>query len=87
MRKPAFCICADKGTDKLRGNPAADWHLCFPYTDSTILLLPKSKILNLLPSSVAAQPGLSYLKGRFSHDVAQIRFILMTEKDHMSSIV
>ena len=32
--------------------------LCFCYTDSTILLLSKSKISTLSPSSVTAQPGL-----------------------------
>ena len=36
----------------------ADQRLCFHYIDSTIPLLPKSKISSLLPSSVAVQPGL-----------------------------
>ena len=40
------------------GNREADQRLCFRYTDSTIPLLPKSKILSLYPSSVAVQPGL-----------------------------
>ena len=44
VRKPAFCICENKGADQLRGNCEADQHLCFPYTDSTIPLLPKHKI-------------------------------------------
>ena len=48
MRKPAFCIC-EKG---------ADLRLCFRYIDSTFPLLPKSKIANLLLSSVAVQLGL-----------------------------
>ena len=43
-RKPAFCISENKGTDQL---PTADQHLCFHYTDSTIPLLPKSKIASL----------------------------------------
>ena len=46
MRKPAFCICKNKTAD--------DQRLCFRYTDSTIPLLPKSKI----SSSVVIQPGL-----------------------------
>ena len=40
MRKPAFCICENKGADQLRGNREADQHLCFRYTDSTISLFP-----------------------------------------------
>ena len=44
MRKPAFCICENKDADQLRGNREADQRLCFRYTDSTILSLPKSEI-------------------------------------------
>ena len=40
MRKPAFCI----GANQLHGDRATDQCLCFPYIDSTILLLPKSEI-------------------------------------------
>ena len=47
MRKPAFCICENKDTDQLRGNPEADQRLCFRYSDSTIPLLPKSEISSL----------------------------------------
>ena len=47
MRKPAFCICKNKDADQLRGNREADQRLCFRYIDSTIPLLPKSKILSL----------------------------------------
>ena len=39
MRKPAFCICENKGADQLRGNREADQRLCFRYIDSTIPLL------------------------------------------------
>ena len=42
-----FCICENKDADQLRGNPEADQHLYFRYTDSTIPLLPKSEISNL----------------------------------------
>ena len=48
VRKPAFCICENKGVDQLRGNPRQpDQHLCFHYTDSKIPLLPKSEISSL----------------------------------------
>ena len=43
VRKPAFCICENKGADQLRGNREADQRLCFRYIDSTIPLLSKSK--------------------------------------------
>ena len=43
MRKPAFCICENKGADQRCGNRAADQHLCFPYIDSTIFLLLESE--------------------------------------------
>ena len=58
IRKPAFSICENKDADQLRGNREADQRLCFRYTDSTIPLLPKSKISSLYPSSVVVQPGL-----------------------------
>ena len=48
VRKLAFCICEKKGADQLRGNREADQRLCFRYTDSTIPLLTKSEISNLL---------------------------------------
>ena len=58
MGEPTFCICENKDADQLRGNREADQRLCFHYMDSTILLLSKSEISCLLPSSVAVQPGL-----------------------------
>ena len=58
MRKPAFCICENKDADQLRGNREADQRLCFRYTNSTIHLLSKSEISNLMLSSVIVQPGL-----------------------------
>ena len=42
MRKPAFCICKNKGANQPHDNRAADQHLCFRYKDRTIPLLPKS---------------------------------------------
>ena len=47
MRKPAFCICVNKGADQLRGDRETDQRLCFRYTDSTIPLLAKSEISSL----------------------------------------
>ena len=47
VRKPAFCIWENKGADQLRGNREADQRLCFRYMDSTIPLLPTSKISHL----------------------------------------
>ena len=47
MRKPAFCITENKEADQLRSKCAADQHLSFCYTDSTIALLPKSEIFSL----------------------------------------
>ena len=52
VRKLAFCICENKDADQLRSNCAADQHLCFRYSDSTIPLLPKSEISSLQPSPV-----------------------------------
>ena len=44
LRKQDFCLSKIKGADQLRGNSKADQRLCFRYLDSTIPLLPKSKI-------------------------------------------
>ena len=57
MRKPAFCICKNKGADPLHCNSADDQHLCFRYIDSAIPLLSKSEISSFYASSVAVQPG------------------------------
>ena len=62
MRKPAFCLCENKDADQLCGNRTADQRLCFRYTDSTIPLLPISKIqassrLVWLYSLVCVGPG------------------------------
>ena len=47
MRKHAFYICENKGTDQLHSNRAADQCLCIRYIDSTIPLLPKSELSSL----------------------------------------
>ena len=74
MRKPTFCICENKDADQLSGNREADQRLCFPYIDSTIPLLFKSKISSLYPSSVTVQSGFCRKpECWFSHDdVAQL---------------
>ena len=77
MRKPDFCLCENKDADQLRGNREADQRLCFRYIDSTIPLLPKSKISSLWPSFVAVQPGLCQTwsethEDRFSHNEVNI---------------
>ena len=59
MRKPAFCICENNDADQLRGNREADQRLCFRYTDSTILQLPKSKI-SVGPDRKSRRPVGSY---------------------------
>ena len=73
MRKPAFCICENKGEDHLHRHHAADQHFSFPYIDSTISLLPKSEISSLWPSMVV-QPDLcrtwSETPNRFSRNEA-----------------
>ena len=58
MRKPAICVCENKGTYQLHSYCEADKCLCFHYTGSTIPLLSKSKISRVYPSSVLVQPGL-----------------------------
>ena len=76
-RKPAFCICENKGPDQLRGNRKADQRLCFSYIDSIIPLLSIYEISSLWPSSVAVQPGLFRTwsetpKTGFSHNEAHM---------------
>ena len=58
MRKPDFCICENKAADQLCGNRTAYQCLCFHHMVSAILLLSKSEISILEPSSVAVQLGL-----------------------------
>ena len=76
MRKPAFCICENKDADQLRVNRKADQSLCFCYTDSTIPLLSKSKILSLAIFCGCAAMFESDLVGnpkdRISHNAAHI---------------
>ena len=58
MRKPAICICENKGADQLRGKRETAQRLCSRYTDSTIPLLLKSEISSFQPASVTVHAGL-----------------------------
>ena len=49
MRKPAICICENKGTDQLGGNHVADQHHFSCKKDSTI---PSSIIQNFKPLAI-----------------------------------
>ena len=63
IRKPAFCICENKGADQLHGDCLADQGLCFPYIDSTIPLRSSSGFV----SDLLENP-----EDRFSHDVTHM---------------
>ena len=39
--KICFCICENKGTDQLRGDPAVDQGLCFHFMDRVVRSLFK----------------------------------------------
>ena len=71
MRKAAFCICKNKGSDQLHSNCAADQRLCFCLIDSTIPLLPKP----LSISSDCTAYFVGHLEDRFSHDAAHIMHV------------
>ena len=89
MRKPFFCICENKYADQLRGNREADQCLCFRYTDSTILLLPKTEItchLLWLYSLVCVGPGRKYRKPVFSQR-SSFSFQVTTIKSGLSHLL
>ena len=50
--------CENKDTHQHCGNCQADQLLCLCYRDSTVSLLPKSRISSIQPSPLAVQPGL-----------------------------
>ena len=58
MRKSEFCPGENKGAGHLRSYCEADQRLYFRYTDNTILLLSKSKMSDLKPSSLTVHGGL-----------------------------
>ena len=75
MRKPAICICENKGADQLRSNCEADQRLCFRYTVPFFYFLnpkfPVSSHLLCLYSLVYVQP-VCKPHCWFSHDTAHI---------------
>ena len=80
MRKPAFCLCENKGADQLHDNRAADQRLYFRYIDSAIPLLPKYTISRLKPPAIFCD-----CTARFMSDLAgntEDRF--RHNADHMS---
>ena len=64
IRKPAFCICGNKGADQLHSYCTADQRLCFRYKDRTIPLLLCAA---WFVSDLVGNPD-----DRFSHDDATI---------------
>ena len=64
MRKPAFCICENKG---------ADQRLCFRYLGSTIPLLPKCKISSCGRTAWFMLDLMGNLEDRFFGDAAHLR--------------
>ena len=70
MRKPAFCICENKGVDQLCGYRTADQRLCFRYIDSTIPLLPNSEISSIKQFSLVVWDLVGNPRDRFSCDEA-----------------
>ena len=74
MRKPAFCICENKGADQLRGygNREADQRLCFRYTDSTISLFPKPLAIFCNCTARFVWDHVKYPEDRFSHNEAHL---------------
>ena len=78
MRKPAFCMCENKGANQQHGNCTADQPFCFRYVDSTILLLSKSEfsIIAILCGCTAwfVSDLVGNLEVRFSREVAHIMF-------------
>ena len=57
MRKLDFCICENKGADKLCSNCTADQRLVFP-TQIVRFLFFLNQNSSFLPSSVSEQAGL-----------------------------
>ena len=70
MGKPTICIGKNKGADQLCSNCTADQHLCFRYTDSTILLLLISKIYSKIGGARISGIGVE------PHQMGFIFFIL-----------
>ena len=78
MRKPAFCICENKGADQLCSNCTADQCLCFRYIVKSRFYLninfQASCHLLWLYSLVHVGPG-QIPKDRFSCNDAQLKIV------------
>ena len=88
MKKPAFCICENKGPDQLHGHRAAGQRPCFRYiVQSLYLLHPKfqaSSHLLWLYSPVCVRPGWKPQRQIFSYSKEVFYFRnghLMTHRD------
>ena len=77
MGNPAFCICENKATDQLRGNHAADQHLCFRYRDSTTCNFQNPSFKHQANfcrcTALIVSDLVRNLKDRFSSDAAHIK--------------
>ena len=74
-------LCKNKGTDQLRANHAAKLISAFGFaTDSTIPLLPKSKISSLKPSALAVQRGLCWTRS----EIPKTDFVMMRVKNRLN---
>ena len=83
MRKPAFCLCENKGADQLLSNCAADQRLCFRFIDSKTLYLLNHKFQAssrlLWPYSPACVGSGRKPKDRFFHDTFHINDCLLID--------
>ena len=71
LRKPAFCICENKGADQLHVNCAADQCLFFHYIDYKIVQ-PLASLCGCTARFVSDL--VRNAEDRFSHDAAQLYF-------------
>ena len=85
IRKPAFCLCENKGADQLCGNCAADQRLCFGNTNSTISLLSKPLAIFCGCTVWFVLDMVGNPEERFSHDVVLSRDSY--QPIHMPSLV
>ena len=88
--KTGFCLFKNKGADQLRSNCEADQHLCFHYTDSTILLNPKfqaSSLLLRLYRPICVRTGRKPRRLVFSHrgssDILTYDIVIIYKRVHI----
>ena len=82
MRKPAFCICENKGADQLRVNCAPDQHLCFRCKVKSLFFLnPRFHVsihLLVLHSRFVLWPGRKLRRQVFSRRSSNILALFQT---------